>query len=446
MTNKYAVIAATRFGWGVEPNLVERIASDPQSWVMRQINSEIPFPPEILTTQQSLAGVSQLARMRKNKGESLKSKRNSFNRLVRREAFGRVRLALQTNRPFLDRWVAFWSNHFTISGGMARTRAVPGAYERDAIRTHALGRFEDMLLGVISHPAMQIYLDNYRSVGPNSRFGKRRDRGLNENLGREILELHTLGANGGYDQRDVEELSLALTGWSVQLTPPSRPKREGDGNFIFRLAAHEGGTRRLLGRTYEESGREQAQYMLRDLALHPSTARHIATKICQHFVSDNPPASLIQRLENDFLQSGGDLTSLAKTLVKSEEAWQAPRSRFLPPFDYLIAAGRTFPGSVHPRTILIASAAMGQRLWAPPSPEGYSHENSAWLGPEGLELRLAFANRVADESSLRSKVVDYAQSLYGGGMDSALLTALKNAESARQGITLLLMSPTFLRR
>ena len=191
------------------------------------------------------------------------------------------------------RLVMFWSNHFCVSANKGPVRGMAGAYEREAIRPHVLGRFVDMLLAVERHPAMLVYLDNHVSIGPNSRAGLNRGLGLNENLAREILELHTLGVGGGYTQEDVTNLARILTGWTVAnlANPVGEP-----GRFFFAPARHEPGAWTVLGKRYGEAGMAAGEAVLRDLARHPATARHIARKLARHFVSAEPPAALVARL------------------------------------------------------------------------------------------------------------------------------------------------------
>ena len=441
-----AVVATTRFGWGVSPGLVAKIATDPDGWLNEQIAAGVPKFDHELTSPQSIALASQTRRLRRADDPSVGAFLKSVNQTVHSGQVARIALAQRTDRPFVDRWVAFWTNHFAVSARGGQIRAAGAPYELDAIRPHALGRFEDLLLAVASHPAMLLYLDNANSVGPNSRAGTVRGRGLNENFGRELLELHTLGVRGGYTQRDVEELSLALTGWTVRRAPMRLPMEANEGAFVFHPRTHEPGERQLLGQRYPEGGKEQAEAMLRDLAHHPATADHIARKIANYFVGPSVPSALTERLARDFQRTKGDLASLAQTLIGSEEAWSAPAERFLPPFDFVVAVGRAFPGAARMGQTLRALRGMGQPLWAPRSPEGYAHENAEWLGPEGLKLRLAYANMVADRMDPGTDVPAYARSLYGDAIDPRLMVTLQRAEAARQGFTLLIMSPTFLRR
>src|SRR5262252_798402 len=250
-------------------------------------------------------------------------------KLFRAEAMARFQRAVQAPVGFVERLVHFWSNHFCVSaakGGFVR--ACAGSFEREAIRPHVLGRFTDMLKAVESHPAMLFYLDNAQSFGPQSPAGQRRQRGLNENLAREILELHTLGVNGGYTQADVTALARIITGWTFA----GREGRIGEpGTFVFFALAHEPGDHELLGKTYPAGGMEQGESVLADLARHPATARHVATKLARHFVADEPPATLVDRLAKVFRDSDGDLKALAAALIDADEAWSVALAKMRTP-------------------------------------------------------------------------------------------------------------------
>ncbi|MCA0418381.1 MAG: DUF1800 family protein, partial [Proteobacteria bacterium] len=259
-------------------------------------------------------------------------------RTYRDEVKARVDLALATETGFGERLVMFWSNHFCVGATKSNMcRIMAGAYEREAIRPHVFGRFEDMLIAAESHPAMLDFLDNRQSVGPNSPAGRRRGRGLNENLAREILELHTLGVSGGYAQADVTNLARIITGWTVV-------GREGalgfPGSFAFNAGLHEPGATPLLGRRYDQPGKAQGIAALTDLARHPATARFIATKLVRHFVADAPPRVLVEKLAGVFRQSGGDLPSVYRALIEDDAAWRAPASKIRSPQEFLLASYR----------------------------------------------------------------------------------------------------------
>ena len=300
-----------------------------------------------------------------------------------------------------------------------------------------------MLRAVAQHPTMLIYLDNHRSTGPNSRVGRRRGRGLNENLAREILELHTLGVKGGYKQKDVRNLAKIITGWSVT---GGRHRRLPPGHFHFSRRRHEPGDWRVLGKLYRDDGVRTGERVLNDLARHPSTARHIATKFARHFVGDKAPASLINRLTKVFRRTDGNLAALARTLVKSKEAWAAEPSKILPPYDFVVGMARGFGLRERPRMMLRLVRKLGQPLWQPPSPKGWPDEDSAWLNPGALRERLRIAERVASRVARRHDPRRLGDDLLGPMLSSAEREAIARAETRAQGVKLLIMSPAFQRR
>jgi uncharacterized protein (DUF1800 family) len=370
---------------------------------------------------------------------------NIIQKTYRAEALARLQRAVIADCGFVERLVVFWSNHFCISankGGLARMWA--GSFEREAIRPHVLGRFGDMLKAVEQHPAMLFFLDNQQSLGPDSRAGRNRKRGLNENLAREIMELHTLGIASGYSQDDVISLARILTGWTFA----GRQGRLGaPGSFVFNANAHEPGAQPLLGKTYRDDGVAQGEAALADIARHSSTATFIATKFARHFVADDPPPALVARLRQAFHSSDGDLKALALALVDSDEAWQAPQTKMRSPYEFLVATGRLLSRIPEdPGLYLGGLNLLGQPLWSPAGPNGFPDTNAAWAAPEGMKLRLDVSAQVA---SRIGDTVDPRQLLELAAADAAspeTRQTVERAESRQQALALLLMSPEFQRR
>ncbi len=301
-----------------------------------------------------------------------------------------------------------------------------------------------MLKAVEQHPAMLFFLDNQQSLGPDSRAGQNRKRGLNENLAREIMELHTLGVGGGYTQDDVTSLARIITGWTFA----GRQGRLGTpGTFVFNANAHQPGPQHLLGRTYADTGVAQGEAALADIARHPSTAKFIATKFARHFVADEPPPALVARLQEVFRKSDGDLAALATTLLDSDEAWQAPQTKIRSPYEFLVATGRLLaPVPEDPGRYLGGLNLLGQPLWSPAGPNGFPDTNAAWAAPEGMKLRLDIAAQV---SSRLADTVDPRNLLELVAADAAspeTRRTIERAESRQQALALLLMSPEFQRR
>ncbi|MBR1089530.1 DUF1800 family protein [Bradyrhizobium manausense] len=370
---------------------------------------------------------------------------NVIQKTFRAEALARLQRAMLVDCGFTERLVVFWSNHFCISaskGELARIWA--GAFEREAIRPHVLGRFADMLKAVEQHPAMLFFLDNQQSLGPDSRAGQNRKRGLNENLAREIMELHTLGVGGGYTQEDVTSLARIITGWTFagrqgQLGAP--------GSFVFNANAHQPGPQRLLGKTYESGGLAQGEAALADIARHPSTANFIATKFVRHFVADDPPPALVARLRDVFVKTDGDLKALATALVESDEAWKAPLTKMRSPYDFLIATGRLLARVPEdPGLYLNSLNLLGQPLWAPAGPNGFPDTAAAWAAPEGLKLRLDIASQMGARLGPNIDPLDLLEFAAADAASVETRKTIERAESRQQALALLLMSPELQRR
>src|SRR5258706_9472783 len=370
---------------------------------------------------------------------------NIIQKTYRAEALARLQRAAIADCGFTERLVAFWSNHFCISankGELARMWA--GSFEREAIRPHLLGHFADILKAVEQHPAMLFFLDNQQSLGPDSRAGQNRKRGLNENLAREIMELHTLGVGGGYTQDDVTSLARIITGWTFagrqgQLGAP--------GSFVFNANAHQPGEQRLLGQIYESNGVAQGEAALADIARHPSTAKFIAAKFARHFVADDPPPALVARLQDVFRKSDGDLRALTVALLDSDEAWQAPLTKLRSPYEFLVATGRLLAQIPEdPTRYLGGLNVLGQPLWSPAGPNGFPDSNAAWAAPEGIKLRLDISAQIASPLPAHIAPRDLLQLAAADAASPETRRTIELAESRQQALALLLMSPEFQRR
>jgi len=370
---------------------------------------------------------------------------NVIQKTFRAEALARIQRATIADCGFVERLVAFWSNHFCISankGGLARMWA--GSFEREAIRPYVFGRFADMLKAVEQHPAMLFFLDNQQSLGPDSRAGINRKRGLNENLAREIMELHTLGVDGGYTQDDVTSLARVITGWTFagrqgQLGAP--------GTFVFNANAHQPGPQRVLGKTYEQSGVAQGEAVLADIARHPSTAKFVATKFARHFVADDPPPALVARLQDVFGRTGGDLKAFTLALVDSDEAWKAPLTKVRSPYEFLIAAGRLLARIPEdPGRYLGGLNTLGQPLWSPAGPNGFPDTNAAWAAPEGIKLRLDISAQIASRLADNIDPRELLEVVAADAASPETRRTVERAETRQQALALLLMSPEFQRR
>jgi uncharacterized protein (DUF1800 family) len=365
---------------------------------------------------------------------------NIQQRIFRNEARAHFVAANQAEIGFVERLVWFWSNHLCVSADAVAYLA--GGYEREAIRPHVLGRFSDMLDAAESHSAMLVYLDNARSVGPKSIAGLIVKVGLNENFAREVLELHTLGVRTGYTQADIIAFAKVLTGWTVL---PAATNPEHGMEFVFNPRLHEPGPQTIMGKVYAEIGINQGRAVLADLARHPATATHLAYKLARHFVADEPPPALTQRLTRCFRDTDGDLKEIAKALVASPELWDAPMTKLKRPNEWLTAARRAMPdlrGTVVEG--LQARARLGEPLWRPSQPEGFADVQAPWA--DGLAQRLDIAEIVATRVEATVDPKELIEITLGPLASTDTRRAVARADSRQQAIAIALMAPEFHRR
>jgi uncharacterized protein (DUF1800 family) len=356
-----------------------------------------------------------------------------------REAKAHYDGAVRAEIGFAERLVWFWSNHFCINSDIT---VQAGAYEREAIRPHVLGKFVDLLIAAESHSAMLNYLGNSASMGPNSVAGINRDRGLNENLGREILELHTLGVRTGYTQDDVVSFAKVITGWTTYGDVPER-----GGEFLFYPRFHEPGPQTVLGKAYRDSGFEQGKEVLADLARHPATALHVATKLARHFIADEPPATLVETLRQKFVETDGDLWQVARALAMAPESWAPEQTKLKRPSEWMMSyiRGGGFNG-VDVRRAAPSLTRLGEPLWRPPAPKGFPDDEAAWI--DSIAHRLETANAYAQNPNIEDRLDPKAmlEASLGPLASPETRNAVNRAENKQQAIVLLLMAPEFQRR
>lgn len=491
-----AAIALNRFGLGARPD--DQPPADPHAWLVAQFDRYQPLPAAWSSQQTSTAIAQEAAQQRmqatQNAGgfnanpgnnaglprnpaaaqnaanngansaasDPVANARRAVNMMLRREARdtyreavdARIVSALDTPAPFVERLVHFWANHFAVSVDKGPVAGFAGAFEMEAIRPHVLGRFEDMLVAVEQHPAMQLFLDQTRSVGPDSmaaiRAAERNPdvkRGLNENLAREIMELHTLGVRTGYTQQDVTEFARAMTGWSIANALGRRPDLGPPGTFMFRPNLHEPGARTILGRTYDEPGEGQARAVLHDLAASPATANHLATKLARHFIADNPPQSAVDRLAAAYTKSNGDLPTVYRALIDAPEAWAPADVKFKTPWEWTVSAMRGLGwrdlGGMQGAPLLTQ---LGQPVWRPGSPAGYDDIAASWAAPDALVRRVEVAQRLAARSGEGLDPRTLGGSMFAGSLSAPTATAVARAESTTTALALLIVSPDFQRR
>ena len=465
-----AAIAANRFGLGARPGELAAIGADPRGWLHAQLAGGAPLLSDagLQDTQQILAGAEPIVRelraaRQARRASTLQPAGQAANAqiamrlpqylqpLYRADAQARLAAAVTTGRPLVERLVHFWSNHFAVSIDKQAVLGIAGSFEREAIRPHVLGRFSQMLLAVEQHPAMLLYLDNQQSIGPDSELARRaatrgRRLGLNENLARETLELHTLGVDAGYTQADVTSFSKVLTGWSVG--GGQGPLTRGSpGKFVFRDEVHEPGAQRVFGRHYPQSGQAQGTAVLMDLATNPATARHIATKLARHFIADEPPAAAIRYIARAYERSDGDLGVVYAALIDAPATWHSAIAKFKTPADYVISMSRglTLPPAMQPRA-LAALDLLGQRPFAPGSPAGWPDRSDDWDGASELMQRIELANAIAQQLADQRDAMELAPQLLGNALTQPTRAAIARAASPAQALTLLLTAPEFLRR
>ena len=386
-----AALALHRFGFGPRAGSIEAITDDPRGALLAEL--ERPGVGQIVKADLPSSGAANRAVFEYNAERAANEKRERLRReaaakvamqdaggkaamemkadasppaisqpeavplprqLFRNEARARFDAAINAEIGLVERLVWFWSNHFCVN---ADATVMAGGYEREAIRPHVLGRFSDMLLAVEGHPAMLFYLNNEQSIGPGSVAGVNRDRGLNENLAREILELHTLGVRTVYAQADVTNFAKVLTGWTIL---PTATNPDHGGEFAFLGRAHEPGPQTMIGNVYREGGVEQGRAVLADLARHPATAKHVAAKLARHFIADYPSAMLVDRLTQRFLDTDGDLKEVVAALVAAPESWMPEQAKIKRPNDWIVAVLRATGESGEIPRILQAGNLLGE--------------------------------------------------------------------------------------
>ena len=465
-----AVQALVRFGLGRRGT--EPLPGDPARWLATQVQG--PDPARIASEPSTARGLAALRAEReqrqagrrqaatvavapgtmapggatpavvtpggvtpggKNAGE--RAERSLTRAMFEADARAELGNALVTPAPFRERLVWFWTNHFTVSIRQGGCQPLVGAFIEEAIRPNVTGRFETMVQAVMHHPAMLLYLQNAESVGPDSPAGQRTHRGLNENLARECMELHTVSPTAGYTQADVTNFARILTGWSVDLRgePPG---------FLFRPRAHEPGTPPLMGKVFPpgEAGGEAALHFL---ANHPSTHRFLATKLARHFVADDPPPDAVRAIEAVLRDTGGNLGAAALAVTTLPAAWQ-PGTKLKTPQELVVSSARALGLDAEAMPGLVGiMGGLGQPVWNAPAPNGWSDRAADWAAPEEMMRRVdwayGFSARIGDRDP-----VELADAVLGPRLQDATLTAMRRAGSRRDAFTLLLTSPEFQRR
>jgi uncharacterized protein (DUF1800 family) len=446
-----ACIAVNRFGYGARGDELVQAKQDPQQWITSQL-LPISFYDSLPHSNDVLIQHAKYLKQQRQDKERSKSKKNASsqpNKMLNNYARNALlsmsadtlNQAIHSSHSVSWRLFDFFSNHFSVSAKGRLMIGLSATLEREAIAPNLLGNFEDMLLAVEQHPAMLIYLNNEKSFGPHSKIAKKRKVGLNENLAREILELHTLGVEGKYSQEDVIELAKGITGWSVK-----NPQKEREAGFLFRKSGHEPGVRKMMGKQYPQQDIAQGKQMLRDLAMHPATARHVCFKLAHHFVSATPAESLVSKMEKTWLKTGGNIKQVMYSLFAADEAWLTSSQKFKTPREFVISTYRALaPKKVNANALLHSLKSLGQQPFYAGSPAGYSDNMDDWLGGSALMARVDLATMISsrDKRANSEKVMEIA---LADSVSQHTYQSVLRAESRQLSLTLLLMSPEFQRR
>jgi uncharacterized protein (DUF1800 family) len=467
-----AEIAVLRFGLGAKPGDLTVVGAEPRAWLMSQVRGPAPLAVDasLAPSDQIFAGLLAAREERRKMSQesaaqgaeakaAFNAVREAYQPHYRAQVLARAQSAVLTTRPFAERLVHFWSNHFAVSADKGVVFGLAGTLENEAIRPHVAGRFVDLLTAVEQHPAMIAFLDNQYSVGKDSDAARlaarvrrpdinapKRQFGINENLAREILELHTLGVNGGYSQADVTSFAEIITGWSIG-GGKGRFAGGTPGRFYFSGLLHEPGPKVFLGKTYTEQGQRQGEAVLADLARRPETAQFIATKLVRHFIADDPPSAAVERLSRAFLKSGGYLPDVYAALVESPEAWEPDARKFKTPQDFVFSTLRALNVSpAQPEEVIRTFDLLGQRQYTPGSPAGWPDTSENWDGSDALMHRVLWASRVGAKYERGIEPAELAVASLGAYARPETLTALRRATTSGQAVALLLMSPEFQRR
>jgi len=445
-------LAVHRFGLGARPGEIEAASRDPKGWLVAQIGTpaEQPVAPDgaafpgsgvLVRQEQEMIAARRAAKA--GDTEAQKNQAGGRLKIFTDEMAGRFQLGFATTRPFAEHLVWFWTNHFTVSTTAGRTLNFAGAFEREAIRPYIADTFENMLLAVASHPAMLVYLNNVASIGPHSRAGERTGKGRNENLGRELMELYSLGVDGGYTQADVIALANILTGWSLD--------PQASSGFGFFPNRHEPGPQILRGRRYNDDLRSGIQ-AVRDLAHDPHTARHIATKFATYFIADQPSPQSVVRLETVFNKTGGNLKALAAAAVEDPAAWTPAPAKMRSPVEYVTAGYRLLGlprgdnAAQQIRAAMGSARNMGEFPMTASSPNGWPLVSDAWTGPDAVLNRIEWAKQVGARMPPDFNAATVADAGMGPLLAPATRTAMARAESQGDALALLIASPEFQRR
>jgi uncharacterized protein (DUF1800 family) len=469
-TTMGALHALDRLGFGPRPFEVEQVRQMGVSrWIARQLNPASIPEPEALSLQ--LAALPTLTEsnvelyrrqmmLNRDKSDSGQEAKKDFDRTVLQEAAtARIDRALLSDRQLQEVLVGFWFNHFNVFRGKGLDHVWVGSFESESIRPYVFGRFRTLLEATARHPAMLFYLDNWQNSAPGSHTRQGKELGLNENYARELMELHTLGVDGGYNQQDVTELARILTGWGLRDRAERSPSRlnhgsmlqEADYSLAFDPSRHDFGEKHFLGHVIKGEGWREVELALDILAAHPATAHHLSFQLAQYFVADQPDPRLVDKMAESFLKSGGNLTVVMRTMIESPLFWspQVIGHKFKTPFEYAVSALRASnvtPARMQPVLGLLGQ--LGQPIYGIETPDGYKQVESAWLNPDAMARRLSFATMLGG-GRLADQTVTVSDAALRSVLPSTLSPQTERAlgeNDAKLRPIVLLGSPDFMHR
>ncbi|MGB0411256.1 MAG: DUF1800 domain-containing protein [Pikeienuella sp.] len=442
MTPSETTISAIRFGYGFHPDQHPPRGPDDLMRHLLRPDNTLPSGP---TVQERHAALKQFIKEKKAKtGDN--TARRMIRGMVNRDLTSRVLAPIVSTTGFFERLATFWSDHFTVAMRGQSTRVIVGRYEADAIRPHIAGNFRDMLRASATHQAMLMFLNQIQSIGPNSKAGKRNGRGLNENLAREIIELHTLGVGAAYTQKDIQQFALLLTG--LWINPRT-------GETVFNQRRAEPGEKIILGQRFGRQAHVLADISaaLDHLARHPATAQHIARKLAIHFVSDSPPQSLIKAMANAFTANDGALRPVYQAMLEHTESWRTFGNKVKQPFDFVVSSIRAAGGdrariwrAQNGMQAVRALRFMNQPVLAAPGPDGWPEGARDWINAQGLTVRLKWASDLAQAMGQRADPRAFLTTALSDTAREETVFAVTNAAEKWEGVALALASPEFNRR
>lgn len=446
MTQELSIIQANRFGYGIR--LDEQAPQiDLRSQLQAPWFGEAQTEPDLATRMARILAFNELRRSQDRDSEAYVRLRREMNNQISADLRDLFMRPTFNPNGFAERLFAFWTDHFTVSPNALVERYLLSNYFETAIRPHIAGRFADMLSAVVQHPSMIKYLDQNVSIGPNSTNGQRQNRGLNENLAREVLELHTLGVGGPYTQNDVREFAELLTGLSIG--------REGT---VFLAIKAEPGAEQILGQSYG-GGRAKLSAItnfLEDLAMKPATARHLARKLAVHFIGPDHPQDLIEEMVAEYLANDGVLIAMYQALLAHPAAGAPLGQKIRPPFEYMVAcfraigvteqSFRALPQRDFRKSLLDGMVNMGQTPFRPPGPDGWPEEPENWISPPLLAARIQWASNLARDHGNQLDPRALLTQIVGDNPPGALSFAISAAEAKWEGVALMLISPAMMRR